>query len=68
MSVFRTYDPTARTPTIGLVYSSDATMNANLRQIDAAFAEVRAVIPLPEPPPEAAHLPAAEEPAPTDEA
>jgi hypothetical protein len=33
-----------RSPTIGLAYTGDAVMNANLDRIDAAFAEVAAHI------------------------
>jgi uncharacterized protein YceH (UPF0502 family) len=32
------YDPTTRTPTLGLAYTGDTMMNANLQRIDAAIA------------------------------
>lgn len=37
MSVDPAYDPTSRTPNLGLYLTSDASMNANLMKLDEAL-------------------------------
>jgi hypothetical protein len=53
------YDPVSQTPIIGLTYTSDAAMNANLQKIDNAFGKLGL-----EPPAPVEVEPVAEEPPP----